>query len=81
MDVKEGLHGCSTTIAHGLSKYGLGEALADAFTTKDRQAFTQFLSDWQDNLHNILAMDPEGLLGCQYITLAHNLADFSPSYV
>ena len=78
--VKEGLRGCGLTIARGLSKYGLGEALVDAFVTKDRVAFTRFLSDWRDDLHNILATDPTGLLGRRYVTLAHNLADFSLSY-
>ena len=80
MHVKEGLRGCGMTITHGLSKYRLGEALVDAFTTKDRATFTRFLSDWQDDLHNILATDPAGLLGRRYVTLANNLADFIPSY-
>ena len=78
--VKEGHCGCGLTITRGLSKYGLGEALVDAFMTKDRVAFTRFLSDWRDDLHNILATDPTGLLGRRYVTLAHNLADFSLSY-
>ncbi|KAH0832354.1 hypothetical protein J3R83DRAFT_13377 [Lanmaoa asiatica] len=79
-DYNEGLRGCSMMIAYGLSKYGLGEALVDAFTTKDRLAFTQFLSDWRGDLQNTLATDPAGFLGCRHVALAHELTDFSPSY-
>lgn len=79
-NLKDGLHGCGITISHGLSKYGLGKALVDAFIMKDKLAFAQFLSDWRGNLCNILAIDSEGLLECQYVTLAHKVADDFPCY-
>ena len=50
MHAKKGLCGCGMTIAHGLAKYGLGETLMDAFTTKDKHSFFQFTFGWQNDV-------------------------------
>lgn len=77
---KDGLRGCRMTIAHGLAKYRLGESIVDAFMTKDQPAFMQYLIGWRHQLCNILASDPEGLLGRQYPSLAHRIPEAFPCY-
>ena len=48
--------------------------------TNDQPAFMQFLSGWHNELHGILATDPEGFLGRQYPSLACNILDSFPCY-
>lgn len=80
----QGLVGCGTQIAHGLSQYGLGKELLTVATQFQHNdiARNQALAVWRSSVQEYLRTDPLGYLGRRYPSLANIFpADFPDSVV
>lgn len=64
--LQTGLSSRGLKITSWLARYSLGESLVITAHHKSVVGFCKFLTKWCNDLHNILACDPAGLLGQKY---------------
>ncbi|RDX50900.1 PIN domain-like protein, partial [Lentinus brumalis] len=75
-----GLFKCGAKIAHGLTRYGLGDALlACVANSADDQSFRVALSAWRLELVYLLRVDPRGFIGQRCISLAASVPEDFPN--
>ncbi len=76
----QGLFKCGAKIAHGLTRYGLGDALlACVVNSADDQSFRVALSAWRLELVYLLRVDPRGFIGQRCISLAASVPEDFPN--
>ncbi|RDX40412.1 PIN domain-like protein, partial [Lentinus brumalis] len=70
-DYNKGLYNCGFKIAHGLARYGLGDALLACVTNSvDDVSLRAALSKWRQELLRLLRSDPHGYIGQRCVSLA-----------
>src|SRR5271170_6918262 len=76
--IQTGLRNCGPLIAHGLARYGLGDALIEAAESLSPHELNIYLVQWREALCTVLRTDSEGYIGRRCVTLARSVPDAFP---
>lgn len=79
-DYHRGLHGCGTSVAHGLARCGFGDTLLSALETQPEESFNLFLQGWLHEVCQELRTNSHNFVGRRCIALASRFTAGFPKY-